>query len=151
MLAILRAAAVVWLLSGAAAHAESTRAILQDFGFFGLWSPECDLAVQPDNLLRETSIEPSGQVKFTETFGKDYQPQVYVVLAARRAGPDILVLRIELNGTIRQELTIVRETGRLRTTTNRRLSDGKYVVKDGVVLSINKETPWLVKCGLMRR
>ena len=86
-------------------------------------------------------------VTFTESFGDDYQPNHYVVLGAKDSGTGGVTLRIQLNGSTLQDLTMVRDGNRVRTMTNRRVSDGKLVVRNGAVWGSGSKTPWLTRCG----
>jgi hypothetical protein len=129
------------------AAADSVQGTLKEFDFFGVWSPECDLPAAPGNSLREVTANDQGQVRFTESFGKEYDPNVYVVLDAKRVNSSTFILRIELNGATRQDLTMVREPGRVRTVANQRVTDGSFVVKDGMVVANGNATPWMVHCA----
>lgn len=143
-------ALVLCLLVAGASAADTVQTTLKAFDFFGVWSPECDLPAAPGNSLREVTVSAAGQVRFTESLGKDYDPNVYVVLEAKRTAPDTVILRIELNGQTKQDLTIVRAPGRVRTMANQRVADGVFVVKDGVVSANGRETPWMNHCAKAR-
>ena len=144
---ILGAALALCLFAAHPAAADTIRATLEGFEFFGTWAPHCDQPASPTNSLRTALATPDGQVKFTESLGADSEPNVYVVRKATREGPDTVVLRIELNSQIMQDLTMVRSGGLLRTMTNRRVSDRKLVVRDGVVTGSGAQTPWLSRCA----
>ncbi len=137
------------LLLLAPAQAQSTRRVLENFTFFGKWSPHCDQPAGPANSLRNVYVARGGEVQFTESLGAGYKDNLYRVLDAKRIAPDKVVLRIELNGTITQDLTMVKEGGRIRTVANQR-TDGQFVVKDGIVLANGNATPWVSRCAKAR-
>jgi len=129
-----------------AAAAEPTRGVLEQFGFFGTWAVHCDEPASPDNVTRLALTTTKG-VTFTETLGKDSQPNIYAVMSAKRLNPDTVVIRTKLNGDIEQDLTIRRDQNRVRTMQNREVGTGDLVVKDGIVGSNKSETPWLTRCS----
>jgi hypothetical protein len=128
------------------AAAKSLRDTLDDFGFFGRWAMDCAQPASPANNVRRARISPTGDPVFSESLGGDGEPNVYVVLRARRTADDTIVLRTKLNGEIVQELIMRREGNRLRTMSNRDVPGGDYVVRNGVVLSTRAPTPWLAHC-----
>jgi hypothetical protein len=135
------AVALTW---SAPAQAQSPRSVLGGFGFLGEWSPDCSKPASPSNT-RRTATADRRAVRFAEDLGPDHQANEYVVLDARRIARDRIAMRAELNGASVQELTVVKQDGRLRTTANFG-SDGKPLVKDGVVVASSRATPWLSKC-----
>ena len=138
--------AVLGLLLAGPAQAQTARAVLDGFGFFGKWSPHCDQPAGPGNSLRHAFVTSTGDVRFTESLGEKYKDNVYVVLTAKRLGGDQVLLLIELNGTTTQRLTMLKQEGRIRTISNKG-GDGHFVVRDGFVLSNRQPTPWLSRCG----
>jgi hypothetical protein len=130
----------------ASADADSLRETLDRFGFFGRWAMDCAQPASPSNTVRDAHVLASGDPAFSESLGGEGKPNVYVILRAKRIEDDSIVLRIKLNGEIKQELTMRREDNRLRTMSNRDLESGDYVVRKGVVRSTKTETPWLTHC-----
>ena len=140
-------AALLCLILMVPARAEPVGDTLQAFEFFGRWAPDCSRPPALDNSWREVEILPSGDVRFVERLGTEYQPNVYVVMNATRTGSDSIVLRIELNDTTLQDLTMTRKDGKIRTLINVPVLTGKPVVKDGRIVANGRETPWLTQCG----
>jgi hypothetical protein len=140
-------AAVVLCLFSSPAAANDMRATLQTFGFFGRWAPRCDQPASLTNSVRNAKVADDGRIEFTESLGEQYQPNRYVVLDARKRGADAVVLRIELNDKIKQDLTMVKRGGLLRTMTNRQIAGDKLIVKGGVIVATKQKTPWLSHCG----
>ena len=140
-------AAALCLVVASADGAGSIRSELEVFGFFGQWALHCDQPASPTNSRRSVAVTSGGDVIFTESLGLEYPPNVYLVRAVNRTAPNSAVLRIELNGQVEQDLTMVREGGQLRTVTNRRVADGELVVKDGIIASNGEKTPWLTRCA----
>ena len=117
---ILGVAAALCLLGIGATEAESVRGTLEAAKFFGTWAPNCQRPASPTNPVRKVFVTADGQVRFTESLGESFEPNVYVVLDAALKGSRQLMLSVELNDGIRQDLTISRSAGRLRTMANRR-------------------------------
>ncbi len=146
---MLRTAVVVTLmmaamLAPARAQAGASK-VLKEFGFFGIWAPDCSKPPGPGNSRRTTWVDKEGLVRFKEDLGDEYVPNEYLVLSARRLAPERIEIRIEFNKTRTQDLTITREDDRLRTVDNVSL-DGGVLVRDGRILSVGAETPWLSSC-----
>lgn len=126
-------------------HAASPEAdTLDAFGFFGTWSLHCDRPAGPANIQRRAYISASGEAGFSESLGPDIAENTYRVLAASVSGR-IVVLDIELNGMIRQKLTMQRDGARIRTLANE-LPDGRTLVRDGTIVTTGGKTPWLNRC-----
>jgi hypothetical protein len=142
----LTAVAMAWLVGSGPAAAETVREALDGFGFSGTWALRCDDPPSPDNNVRVVSVSPGGDPMFAESLGPESDPNIYVIVRARRVNDDTIVLRVKLNGEIDQDLTIQRDKNRIRTMDNREIATGQYVVKNGVVASNKRETPWLTHC-----
>ena len=142
----LAVALACWALLVGSAGAETTQAKLEAFQFFGDWSPNCDQPPGPSNTRRHAFVSGSARAMFTESLGPDFRENVYSVLKASRAAADRIELRIELNGAIIQHLSMVKQNDRMRTMINR-VRDGTFIVRDGIVLSTGRETPWLSRCA----
>ena len=143
----LAAIAAVIFFSGPASSAESLTEILENFGFFGRWAMDCDQPASPANNVRVARVSASSDPIFSENLGGSGEPNSYVILRAKRTGPDTIVLRTKLNGEIVQELTMRRNGERIQTITNRDPATGKYIVRKGVIVGTKYETPWLTRCG----
>jgi hypothetical protein len=129
--------------------AETPRQVLQDFGFFGRWSSQCDRPPSPANGLRTTSVTAAGTVRFREHFGRGFRDNVYEVLAAERIAADQVSIRVKLNRQATQDLVMAMDDGRLRTMVNRPLDGqnaGRAVVEDGQVTASGTPTPWMSRC-----
>jgi hypothetical protein len=135
------------VLGATNASAEPIRETLDYFGFFGTWAVDCDRAPALDNNVRHAFMSSTGDAIFTESLDPNSEPNIYVVLAARRATDDTLVLRIKLNGKTDQELTMRREGERIRTFGNVELRSGAALVRNGMIRSISRPTPWLTRCS----
>jgi len=142
----LAAAMAVLFFSSHAAASESLRDTLENFGFFGHWAMDCAEPASPENNVRNARMSPTGDPIFSESLGADGEPNIYLILRAKRTGPDTIVIRTKLNSDIEQELTMRRDGNRLRTVTNRDRADGRYIVRHGIVTSNKKQTPWLTRC-----
>jgi len=133
------------LLLATTADAATLAETLDQFGFSGTFAARCDDAASPNNIRRVITISSRGDAEFVERFGDAYDPNVYEVMAARLRGRDTLVLAVQM-GNSRQELTIRKSRGRMRTIRNL-VSDGTLRVKDGKVVGTGQETAWLQRCG----
>ena len=139
------------------ARAESARETLDQFGFFGTWAVHCDEPASPDNVMRHALASTKTRLSFTETLGKDSQPNIYSILSAKRLDADTVVIRVRpfqrigredvLRVGVTVDLTIRREQNRVRTMQNREVGTRDFVVKDGIVDANKSETPWLTRCS----
>jgi len=138
--------AAAMLASPAQAQSITTN-LLRDFGFTGSWAPDCNAPPGPGNSLRTITVDPQGFTRFKEELGKDFMPNEYLVLSARRIDPNRIEIRVEFAKRAMQDLTMVREgNDRLRTFGNVNL-DGTIIVQDGLVLPANgRPTPWMNRC-----
>ncbi len=143
----LMAIAMAWLVGCEPVAAETTREALDGFGFAGTWALRCDDPPSPDNNVRVVSVSPASDPMFAESLGPESDPNIYVILRARRINDDTIVLRVKLNGEVEQDLTIRRDQDRIRTTDNREVETDRYIVKNGIVASNKRETPWLTHCA----
>lgn len=141
---------VLCLLLAQALAAATVRETLERFEFFGRWAARCDKPALPDNSLRTVYVRPDGRIEFTESLGGGYEPNTYAVIEARVTKADTVLLLIDLNGETRQDLTMRRNGGRIRTINNRRSADGTFVVKNGIVTATGQPTPWLSHCAELR-
>jgi hypothetical protein len=145
-------AALASLVAPAGAVADPAQ-VLDQFGFFGRWSPNCDQAPAPDNVLR-TSWVAAGVARFREQIGAGRGESLYVVLNAERTAEDSLAIRIQLNQAVLEDLVMVRNGDRMRTMSNQIVASdrtagggaGRVLVKDGVVTANGVATPWLARC-----
>jgi hypothetical protein len=135
------------ILNPTAVRADTARETLEQFGFFGTWAVHCDEPASPENVTRHALASTKSRPSFTETLGKDSQPNIYSVLGAKRVGDDTIIIRTKLNNDIEQDLTIRKDQNRVRTVQNREVGTGDLVVKDGIVDSNKSETPWLTRCS----
>ena len=143
----LAAIAAVIVFCSPAACAESLSETLEGFGFFGRWAMDCDKPASPSNNVRIARLSPTGDPVFSESLGGSGEPNSYVILRAKRTSADTIVVRTKLNGEVTQELTINRHGDRVRTMTNRDMTSGKHLVRNGVVAGTQHETPWLTRCA----
>jgi hypothetical protein len=147
LLKVLAAAALGCLIGGAPADAATVRQTLDAFGFFGTWARDCDKPASLTNNQRVVTMSPRGRPMFIESLGPDSEPNVYVILRARRPARDTIVLRVKLNGGDEQDLIMRHDHDRIRTIDNREVATGTYIVRKGVVASTKDETPWLTRCA----
>ncbi len=135
------------LLSPAAAGANTNRDVLEQFGFFGTWTIDCGAPASLENVVRIAAVSPTGDAVFTENLGPGSDPNVYVILRARRIGDGEISLRIKLNGVSEQEIVMRRADSGMRTVSNRDLRSRRILVKDSRVRGSGTATPWLKRCG----
>lgn len=140
-------AALFCVLGATSAPAETIRQTLDYFGFFGTWAMDCERAPALDNNVRNAFVSSTGDAIFTESLDPNSEPNIYVVLSARRGDDGTLVLRIKLNGKTDQELTMRREGERIRTFSNIDPRSGAAVVRNGLIRAVGRPTPWLTRCA----
>jgi hypothetical protein len=131
-------------LASAAAAAQSMTATLTAFGFYGKWAMDCSAPAAPNNIVRTVSAPGLEPVRWNESAGQSGSR--YLVKAVKVVDANTIVIRIQLNDDIIEDLTMAKRDGRLRTMVNQK-STGETLVRDGVILSVNRPTPWLNKCS----
>jgi hypothetical protein len=140
------AAIAVIVFSTNFASAESLSETLDNFGFFGRWAMDCSQPASAANNVRTARLSSTGDPIFSESLGGN-EPNSYVILSAKRASADMIVLRTKLNGKTVQELTMRRHGEQIQTVNNRDMKTGKYVVRKTVIVGTSHETPWLTRCA----
>jgi hypothetical protein len=134
-------------LAGPALAADPVQ-VLQDFGFFGRWSQDCERAPAPGNILRIASAV-TGTARFREQVGPTAGENAYEVLDAERIATDRISMKIRLNGKLTEHLAMVIDGDRIRTMLNEVLEDDgavRILVENGEVKSNGASTPWLTRC-----
>jgi hypothetical protein len=142
----LAATTAVIFFSASPATAETVTQTLEAFGFFGRWAIDCRAPPSADNTVRTSRVSATGEPVFSESLGGTGEPNIYVILRAKTIDPNTIRVRIKLNGEYRQDLTMQRRDGRIRTTANREVETGNSIVRRGIVLSTGQATPWLTRC-----
>jgi hypothetical protein len=93
------------------ANAQSSVAVVKEFGLFGIWALDCSRPASPANAYVGFSLTTEGTVELRDSFEPDYDEMVYRVIDARRIGAFRLAMRQMLTADDR----IVLETETLRT------------------------------------
>jgi hypothetical protein len=140
---LLLCAALLW---PGAAGAQSPTAVLEAFGYFGRWAPDCSRSPVPGNPHMTVSKSPRGTIEVRNSLGPDYLDNVNILLDARSLGPDRVWIKTQLNNSELREWEVVRQAGRIRTFVNRK-PDGTHITRDGLVVASGNPTPWLNRCG----
>ncbi len=134
--------ALVWPGSAAA---QTSKSVLEAFGYVGQWAQDCSRKPEPGNPHMIVSVLRSGGIEMRNKLGPDYEDNVNIVLEARSLGPDRVWIKSQLNSNELREWEVTREGGRIRTFTNRK-PDGTHITKDGVIVNSGRPTPWLNRC-----
>ena len=143
--ACLAAGCVIAAAAPALAAGQPVAGTLNAFGFFGTWAVHCGAPPAPANIVETVGWSGHEPVEFTATVVPGAAGNRYRVVSAEMPNPTTLFLQVELNDQRAESLAIVKSGNeRIRTMTNR-TSQG-FLVKDGVVVAIGRETPWLQKC-----
>ncbi len=143
--ALLLAASVA--IGAPAASAQSTEAVLRDFGLLGTWAPDCGEAPSPLHPRAVYTVKASGQVSMRYEPGASAPRSAYAILSAERTGDDRLRLReVWLYDHSRLEVTLRKFRGKMKVWLSRD-ADGKVLVRDGTVLATGYVSPWMTHCA----
>jgi hypothetical protein len=131
------------LLPGGHASAQSVKDVIEGFGLVGDWKSDCS---DPQSRFERWSVSPAGAVELRSGIGNNFV--TYTVATAQRSGSDEMRVRARIfihgNETTR-DIVLVRKDGKLRNWSVVR-PDGEFVVKDGISVSTEQQTPWLARC-----
>jgi hypothetical protein len=150
MVRVAAAIAVMAIFAGtAAARAPSLEHLFNEFGLFGVWAIDCAAAPSLDNPHVDVSKPQQGAVLEQHDFGPGYEPNRYVIRAARRLSGHRLALdtRFERAGAEPQrQLIVMTVEGNSRRTMFTGTEDAPPRVLDGIATANGAPTPTLKKC-----
>jgi hypothetical protein len=150
MMRVAAAIAVMALFAGAAAaRAPGVERLFNEFGLFGAWAVDCAATPSLDNPHVDIGKPQPGEVLEQHDFGPGYEPNRYVIRAARRLSGHRLALdaSFERAGADPQRQLIVMtiEAGRRRTMFTG-TEDAPPRVLNGIATANGAPTPTLTKC-----
>jgi hypothetical protein len=128
--------------------------VFRDFNLLGDWAVACDRPASPMNPHVNVSAPGGGLIVESHDVGSDFAPNLYHVVAAVRAGKDLIEARALFRpGTEGEETqTLVfrvakdkKGTDTRRTMFNR--GEDGVRVKDGVAVRSGMKTAVLKRCG----
>jgi len=127
----------------------SPEELFRRFGLFGTWATDCAEPATPRNLHVTVSMRDTGQIVEDHDLGLAGAVNHYRVVSARRLSATRLAVEVLFQpGTEfqqRQKLEWLIRDGTRRTMLNQP-ERGPPVVKDGIALAFDIETPVLKKC-----
>jgi hypothetical protein len=126
--------------------AETVTEIAVRWGIVGTWQQDCRAPVSHDND-RQVFVIRGGRLVLDRFYGdtSDSNP----VTAASINDQGELDLRIEfpVYHQVRQNVHALGRDGRDHIVLNRDVFTGTYTVRDGILISTGKPTPWMTRCG----
>jgi hypothetical protein len=131
-----------------AAFAQSTWDVLQSFGYTGAWAISCDKPPSPDNPRMTLFRDTDGVVKRKFDNGP-LNPTLMLapIISAQIITSTTMMIHSASNYTTNYSLDylIIKENYRTRTLESK-TTDGKELIKDGVIISDNQPAPWFERC-----
>lgn len=131
----------------------TAEAVFRDFNLLGDWAVACDKPASPANPHVNVSAPGGGLIVESHDVGPDFAPNLYHVIAAARAGKDMVEARALFRpGTEGEETqTLVMRIAKdkkgidtRRTMFNR--GDDGVRVKDGIAVRTGAKTAVLKRC-----
>lgn len=153
------AAHIFFLLMPCSAFcAEATWDVLMRFGLVGVWSTTCDQPPTPRNFREIYVKDDDGGAKRELDFGAGYPIAATFVDDAQITSPSTIRLIVrnadpalgKFNNLITEvvwmkEVDAKTKEMRIRGLSSK-VSDGRVIVRDGILLSIGKPSFWKYKC-----
>jgi hypothetical protein len=157
---IRKSAALIFLLSTySPCAAETAWDVLERFGLTGVWSASCNRPATQTNFREIFSKDSNGNARRGVDFGTGFPVDVTFVESAQIISPSKIKLRVrnadERWGKFNNVITDVvwmkendpetKEIFRIRGLDSV-TSDGRVIVKDGILMSLGKPSFWVYKC-----
>jgi hypothetical protein len=150
MMRIAAAIAVMAIFAGtAAAKSPGVERLFNEFGLFGAWAVDCAAAPSLDNPHVDIGKAKPGAVLEQHDFGPGYEPNRYVIRAARRLSGHRLAIDalFERAGAEPQrQLIVLTIEGHSRRTIFTGTEDEPPRVLNGIAVANGAPTPTLKKC-----
>ena len=144
------AIALTAVFSGAAAaRPMSAERLFHEFDLFGVWAPNCAAPASIDNPRVSIGMPQPGAVLEQHDFGPDYEPNRYVIVAARRLRGQRLAVDalFEQDGAEPQrQLIIMQVENHTRRTMFTGTGHEPPRVLNGIATATGAPTPMLKKC-----
>lgn len=128
--------------------------VFRDFNLLGTWAVACDKPASPSNPHVNVSAPGGGLIVESHDVGPDFAPNLYHVVAAARAGKDLIearaLFRPGTEGEETQTLVLRISKDRQGTDTRRTMfnrGDDGVRVKNGVAVRSGAKTAVLRRCG----
>jgi hypothetical protein len=155
-----KAATLVLLLSTCSpCAAETAWDVLERFGLTGVWSASCNRPATQTNFREIYSKDSNGIARRGVDFGTGFPVGVTFVESAQIISPSKIKLRVRnadarwgKNNNVITDVVFMKEDDpetkeifRIRGL-NSITSDGRVIVKDGILMSLGKPSFWEYKC-----
>jgi len=144
-------AALLSLLSSAA-FAETAWDVIGRFGWTGSWSLSCSELPSPTNAWLKFYRDANGVAR--RSLDRGNGPELTIVIdSAQIITATTMAARLRnddsswgTNNGVYVDAILVKENGRIRAISSKK-ADGTEVIKDGIIISSGKPSPWTEKCG----
>jgi hypothetical protein len=144
------AIALMAVFSGTvAARPMSAERLFHEFGLFGVWATDCAAAPSIDNPHVSVGMPQPGAVLEQHDFGPDYEPNRYVIVAARRLRDRRLALDAlfeQDDAEPQRQLIIMHVENHTRRTMFTGTGHESPRVLNGIATATGTPTPVLKKC-----
>jgi hypothetical protein len=127
------------------AIAQSAASVLKDFGLTGSWALDCSHPPTLSNGWDSYNAQPSGAVERRTDLGPGNKPNIYLITGAKNLGNNQVSMSVRFNNSTDEEIVISIIAGKERTVSTK-LSDGTFLVQNGIVVRSGVMTPALTHC-----
>jgi hypothetical protein len=129
-----------------AASVQSVADTLTKWGLSGTWALDCSKPPSSGNVYATYVGRTDGTAFVSRNFGAANRNNGSVELESASVEPDgMIVLRSTFSGKLREWGFVKLPKGRVRMIFSREVG-GDYAIRDGKVLSVGSETPWIAQC-----
>jgi hypothetical protein len=125
----------------------SAEEIARDFGLMSERSVDCNKPPGHENQRQKLMIE-NGVMHNKVDIG-DKVIDGYSVSSAKRIGVDTILIHAT-GGAGEFDILLIRQNDRIRAMSSQLLSNGVYMIKDGIFVATRQETPWVSICSAQK-
>jgi len=150
MLRVAVLAAALALALPSAAHAQSPRDVMRDFGMLGTWARDCSKPSDRTNFYAMYVGTANGNVRRTHynTPDRSSAYSEYIITRVNRLPANQLSYQQE--GSVdrdQMDVILVKDGNRYKVLSSSVRATGEMLVKDGKYPQDGAESPWQSKCG----
>jgi len=119
--------------------------VVRDWNLLGTWAPDCSQPPAPENPYA-SYVQRGSAVFLDRDVGSNRDSLAIVDASARRDGTIAIVIAFDRPRQQRTNVLAKDADGHIRAMSNHD-GKGRYSVRNGVVLSLKRPTPWQLRCA----